>query len=81
MVYYNAHVITPLNGPCSGSSAHHSNSVSNRYEKWLKENEITEYEYRYKFNDHSYEYDIHSFYFIYWFVNKTDAMAFKLRWI
>lgn len=76
---YKAHVTT-LHGLCSGSSAHHSNFVTDTYDKWLKENEIIDYEYRIKFNNHSKEYDIHSFYCIYWFINKTDAVAFKLRW-
>lgn len=76
---YKAHV-TILHGPNSGKSAHHSNAVIDTYNEWLEENEIINYEYRIKFNDHGKDYDIHSFYCIYWFINEHEAMAFKLRW-
>jgi len=49
------------------------------YIEWLIENGISEYDYRawtYKnFSDHTI-----ILYYIFWFINLEDAMAFKLRW-
>ena len=76
------HVVSAIHGPNSGSLSDHADFVMNcQYGPWFKENGIRWCDYRIKTNTHTFEYDKHAFYYIFWFKNEADALAFKLRWV
>lgn len=73
-------VQTQTFGPCKGSSYEHSKFVQREISEWMEQNEIHGERTQYHYNDHSDEYDVHSFHYIYSFRSLEEALLFKIFW-